>query len=72
LERSFDLPGQHLVVGPLVDLLYRRLPARLEALASVDAMSLASLAACVDSFEPKQVTQSLPGSIRRQPAHRVS
>jgi UDP-GlcNAc:undecaprenyl-phosphate/decaprenyl-phosphate GlcNAc-1-phosphate transferase len=72
LERSFDLPGQHLVVGPLVDLLYRRLPARLEALASVDSMSLASLASHVDSFEPQQVTQSLPGSIRRQPAHRVS
>ena len=57
LERYFEAPPQIVIVGPLVDLLHQRLPARLRELARGQAtegetLSLARLAARVDSFEP--------------------
>ena len=55
LERNFDTPVQTVIVGPLVEMLHRRLPHRLAVLASQpssEVLSLARLAAHVDSFEP--------------------
>jgi UDP-GlcNAc:undecaprenyl-phosphate GlcNAc-1-phosphate transferase len=60
LERQFDTPMPALFIGPLVDLLHRRLPGRLAALATDpanDALSLARMAASVDSFESLGATQ---------------
>ncbi len=74
VERSYDSPVQTLFVGPLVDLLHRSLPGRLTALASTpstDAMALARLAACVDSFEPA-VAPRAESSPPRQRPHPVS
>jgi UDP-GlcNAc:undecaprenyl-phosphate/decaprenyl-phosphate GlcNAc-1-phosphate transferase len=72
LERSFDKPVPTVMVGPLVDMLHRRLPGRLAALAgqpSNEALSLARLAARVDSFEsgPQAIPPPLPQTRRPHP-----
>lgn len=60
LERCFESPAQIVIVGPLVELLHSRLPARLRELArgqaphNADALSLARLAVRVESFEQHQ------------------
>ncbi len=72
LERNFDVPVQAVIIGPLVELLYRRLPSRLAVLAqrpSTETISLARLAARVDSFEP---APAAPGIAQNQRPHPVS
>jgi UDP-GlcNAc:undecaprenyl-phosphate/decaprenyl-phosphate GlcNAc-1-phosphate transferase len=54
LERSFDAPVPTVLIGPLVELLHRRLSSRLalfSAQTEPTALSLARLAERVDSFE---------------------
>jgi hypothetical protein len=54
LERHFNVPSPPVLVGPLAELLHRRLSCRLADMAarrSAETRSLASLAQSVDSFE---------------------
>jgi UDP-GlcNAc:undecaprenyl-phosphate GlcNAc-1-phosphate transferase len=71
LERSFDSPVQTVMIGPLAECLHRRLSSRLaDIAASSGALSLARLAACVDSFEPAQAPQAAPSAREPHPVSR--
>lgn len=70
LERNFESPAQIVIVGPLVELLHHRLPVRLREVArggpnaDAEAMSLARLAARVDSFEHNHPSASQVAAAR--------
>lgn len=69
LERRFDAPAHLVVVGPLVDLLHQRLPGRLAEFArrpegESEMLSLARLAAGVESFEADPAPAGPAGAMR--------
>ncbi len=77
LERTFDAPAQTVLIAPLVELLHRRLAnrlAKLSAQSETEALSLAMLAARVDSFErnPSPPPPPQPVPTGRHQIHPVS
>lgn len=67
LERSVDTPVQMVIVGPLIELLYRRLAARLAELSpsAATTISLARLATRVDSYEPAPAPSTFADTSRK-------
>ncbi|MBM3797993.1 MAG: hypothetical protein FJW31_29025 [Acidobacteria bacterium] len=67
LERSVDTPVQMVIVGPLIELLYRQLAARLAELSQNRAptLSLARLASRVESYEPAPAPPAFADTSRK-------